>query len=85
MVILEALASGLQVAATRSGGQVDIIDSDAGLLVNECTPEALALAADTLAARRGPNSGAVARARAQQFAWEPHLGRREKFLEEAVS
>lgn len=49
LTIVEAMASGLPVVATRSGGPEEIIrHGDSGLLVEVGAPEAIALALETL-------------------------------------
>ena len=53
VVLIEAQASGLPAVATRVGGVPELIDPDAGRMVEAGDPEALAEAIETLLARRG--------------------------------
>jgi len=48
LVLVEAMATGLPVIATRSGGPEDIVTPDTGILVPTGDPEALAAAVKTL-------------------------------------
>ena len=68
MAVMEAMAAGLPVVATRAGGVPEIV-GDAGILV---APGDMAALADALAAlardaRRRAAMGAAARARAREF------------------
>lgn len=48
VVLLEALASGTPCVASRTGGIVDVVSSDVGVLVPVADPEAMALAINGL-------------------------------------
>jgi glycosyltransferase involved in cell wall biosynthesis len=48
LVLVEAMATGLPVIATRSGGPEDIVTPNTGILVPTDDPEALAAAVKTL-------------------------------------
>lgn len=68
-VLLEALACGTPVIATRNWGTPEIVSApEAGLLVNERTPEALALAARSLLVR--PPDRQATRRFAEAFSWD---------------
>ncbi|MEM7045361.1 MAG: glycosyltransferase family 4 protein [Pseudomonadota bacterium] len=68
-VLLEALACGTPVIATRNWGTPEIVsEPEAGLLVNERTPEALALAARSLLVR--PPDRQATRRFAEAFSWD---------------
>lgn len=73
LVVLEAMAAGLPVVASRVGGIPHQIGSEHGLLVEPGDPAALAAALDALIAdpARAARLGAAGRARAQaEFTWE---------------
>lgn len=61
VALVEAMATGLPVVATRSGGPEDIVTADSGLLVDPSDPEALAEGiGDALARLRDFDSPAIA-------------------------
>lgn len=77
-VLVEALASGLPVVATRTGGIPDVIeDGVTGLLVPPQDPAALASAIDELLGddRKRLRMGGAARQHAAQYSW-PSLAER---------
>jgi glycogen synthase len=77
-VLVEAMASGLPVVASRVGGIPDLVqDGTTGLLVPPLDVDALAGALDTLVADRGCRlrMGSAARQRASAYSW-PDLATR---------
>ena len=82
VAIVEAMASGLPVVASRSGGIKDVISHDeTGLLVEPGDPRALSSAIATLLSdpEKCRRLGAAGRSRAQKYySWEVVAG---KFLE----
>jgi glycosyltransferase involved in cell wall biosynthesis len=70
--LLEAMAAGLPVVATRTGGVPELVrEGEDGFLVPMRRPDALAAALTTLAADRARAEalGAAARRRAEAFTW----------------
>lgn len=63
VVVVEAMAAGLPVVATRCGGPEELITSDTGLLVETTSPEALARAVLKIVADPQRFDGGAARAR----------------------
>jgi glycosyltransferase involved in cell wall biosynthesis len=68
-VVLEALACGTPVVATAVWGTPEVVAPQAGRLVNERTPAAIAGALRALLADPPPR--AAVRAYAERFAWGP--------------
>jgi glycosyltransferase involved in cell wall biosynthesis len=68
-VVLEALACGTPVVATAVWGTPEVVTPEAGRLVNERTPAAIAGALCALLADPPPR--AAVRAYAERFAWGP--------------
>lgn len=62
-VVVEAMAAGLPVVATRCGGPEELITSDTGLLVETGSPRALANAVLEVVAEPGRFNGGPARVR----------------------
>jgi glycosyltransferase involved in cell wall biosynthesis len=68
-VLLESMACGTPVIATDVNGTSEVVRKrEAGLLVRERTPEALAVAVDIL--RRQPPGRAATRRYAEAFGWD---------------
>jgi glycosyltransferase involved in cell wall biosynthesis len=67
-VLLEAMACGTPVVATRVGGTTEIVSEQVGLLVGERT--AASLAAGMLELLGAPPSRSAVRAYAEGFSWE---------------
>src|SRR5262249_32619426 len=71
LVLVEALACGIPVVATRCGGPADIVTDQVGSLVPPEDVEALALAIDRVLTDRTQYRAAHLRAYAlEHFAWE---------------
>ena len=69
-VLLEAMACGTPVVATDIWGTGEVVaTSDAGLLISERTPQAIAQGVKHLFA--SPPDRAATRAYAEQFTWDP--------------
>jgi teichuronic acid biosynthesis glycosyltransferase TuaC len=68
-VVLEALACGTPVVATAVWGTPEVVAPEAGRLVQERTPEALAAALRALLA--DPPARSAVRAYAERFGWGP--------------
>jgi glycosyltransferase involved in cell wall biosynthesis len=70
-VLVEALASGTPVVATRCGGPEDVVTDGVGRLVPPEDPEALAEAMEDVLRHRARYAPAALRAYAlEHFAWE---------------
>ena len=75
-VLVEALACGTPVVATRCGGPEDIVDDKVGVLVPKENEEALAMAMDNVLTRRDQFDATRLRAYAlENFSWE-HIAHR---------
>jgi len=86
-VLVEAMASGLSVVASRVGGIPDVVvDGETGVLVPPGDVDALAAALDTLVAdpERRQQMCLNARERAVRYSW-PELGNRVLVLYEQVT
>ncbi len=67
-VVLEAMAAGLPVVATRVGGVPELVDDSTGLIVPPADPTALAAAMRQLAGARASSRAEMGR-RAREVAW----------------
>jgi len=87
IVLLEAMAAGLPVVATRVGGIPDILDEgETGVLVEPGNPLTLAKALEGLV-RDGPsrrNMGRRARAKAMDFSWGTIVPKIRQVYKEAI-
>jgi len=84
---IEAMACGIPVVATRSGGPEQILEGDAGLLVPTGDPEALALAIERLFSSKDLATTLTAKAikRVQErYSLTTMLSRYEALLERVV-
>jgi glycosyltransferase involved in cell wall biosynthesis len=80
-VVIEALASGRPVVATRAGGTAELLEGLDGTLVDSRAVEALA---DALTAMlRSPHSAERCRAQVAGLSWEKSLSTLEALLERA--
>jgi glycosyltransferase involved in cell wall biosynthesis len=81
---VEAMACGVPVVATRSGGPEQILEGEAGLLVPTADPESLALAIERVISSRELRAVLTARATQrvqQQYSLAMMLSRYEEVLE----
>jgi glycosyltransferase involved in cell wall biosynthesis len=81
---IEAMACGIPVVATRSGGPEQILEGDAGLLVPTGDPESLALAVEEIISSKQLAATLTARALArvhEHYSLPTMLSRYEKLLE----
>lgn len=86
MVLVEALACGTPVVATRCGGPEDIVTEEVGVLVPPEDPAALAAGIAQVLDRRGEYDAAKLRAYAlERFGLESVGKRLEALYEEALS
>lgn len=86
MVLVEALACGTPVVATRCGGPEDIVVGDVGVLVPPENPEALASGIERVLDRRAGYDPAVLRAYAvNKFGLESVAGRVVELYRRAIS
>lgn len=70
-VLIEALACGTPVVATRCGGPEDVVTDDVGMLVPTEDPVSLAEAMETMLAHRGDyDSQYLRRYAAEKFSWQ---------------
>jgi glycosyltransferase involved in cell wall biosynthesis len=81
-VVLEALASGLQVLACDAGGTRELLVGLDGCLVDSRAPEQIAGALRERLAK--PIDPALLRAHAEQFGWERGLEALEALLADAL-
>ena len=83
-VLLEAMACGTPVIATRVGGTSEIVTSrDAGLLIDECSPEAVARAVQQLLSNYPDRS--ATRRHAEQFGWGPTTQGQLRLFEQVLA
>lgn len=88
ITLLEAMASGLPVVATRVGGVPDVVaHGKTGILVDPGDAPALARAMESLATDESLRTtlGRNGRERSALFSWESIIPRIKKVYEEAVS
>ncbi len=85
-VLVEALASGTPVVATRCGGPEDIVTGAVGHLVDREDPAALAGAIEDVLAHRDRYDPASLRAYAlERFAWDRVVARTVALYDEAIA
>lgn len=83
--ILEAMACGLPVVATRLGGRELVVDGETGIVVEAGDPSALAAAICRLLGDRElrRSMGAAGRVRAERFTWDQSVSALQGYLDEA--
>ena len=84
---IEAMACGVPVVATRSGGPEQILEGEAGLLVPTADPAALALAVAEVLSSKGLADGLTAKAMKrvhERYSLTAMLSRYEALLEEVT-
>ncbi|WP_103029400.1 glycosyltransferase [Salinibacter altiplanensis] len=80
VVLVEAMATGLPVVATRCGGPEDIVTKETGMLVPPAAPTALAQALCTIRTRWGGYDAECIRAHAvDRYGPEPFVRRTQSF------
>jgi glycosyltransferase involved in cell wall biosynthesis len=85
---IEAMACGVPVVATRSGGPEQILDGEAGLLVPTGNPESLALAIERIISSKELAAGLTARAMErvrERYSLATMLSRYEALLESVTA
>lgn len=86
VVLVEALATGMPVVATRCGGPEDIVADDMGVLVEPDDPDALARGMLAVAERLGAFDGhAIARTVAERYSPEAVAARLVRVYEDVVA
>jgi glycosyltransferase involved in cell wall biosynthesis len=88
LVLLEAMAAGTPIVATRVGGVPEVLDGGrAGLLVPYADPVALAAALVQLADEAGPTRERVrfARERVRAFDWSETVARHRALYREVAA
>jgi len=86
VALIEAMATGLPVVATRSGGPEDIVSEDDGLLVGPGDPDELAGAILAISSRLHEyDGGFIARRTAERYSAEAVGGRLARLYGEVLS